>query len=288
MRKLLITFIAMLPLMANAHDFKLLSWNVFMIPKPINFTKQSERTKLIAKQLHEVPHDILLFQEAFSKSFKKKIGRELKEKYPYQAKLNKSVRLLHFLNSGLFIASKHPFEILGHYYFTKSNHTDAFASKGVLLIEVTLPNEKKVQIATTHVQAWDDQKAVRIRAFQFGEIRKFLDKYKKPGIPQILAGDLNIDSLQGEEYTSSLSILALEDGPLDGELYYSSGYKIPCYHKPGDSKGPFRLLDHILVDRNDSDIEVLSRRVFEFKDVMKRGIECALSDHQAIEAHIQL
>lgn len=287
MRKFLITFLAMVPLMASAHEFKLLSWNVFMIPKPINFTKQVERTDLISKKLQETEHDIILFQEAFRKGFKKMVANDLKEKYPYQATLNRRMTFKTVLNSGLYIASKYPLEVLGHRYFTRSIHADKFSSKGVLLVEVTLPNEKKVQIATTHVQAWDDEEAVAVRAYQFKEIRQFLNAHKKPGIPQILAGDLNVDSLLEQEYSSSLSILRMEEGSIEGELYYTSGFKTVCYHQPGKNEPP-KLLDHILVDPNESDIEISSRQIVEFKDFMKKGIECPLSDHHAIEATIRL
>lgn len=286
--------------MASAHEFKLLSWNVFMIPKPINFSKQVERTKLISHKLQDTDHDIILFQEAFRKGFKKMIATDLKEKYPFQATLNRRLTLKTILNSGLYVASKYPFEILGHHYFTRSIHADQFSSKGVLLIEVTLPNGKKVQIATTHVQAWDDPGAVEVRAQQFQEIRHFLDRHKKAGVPQILGGDLNVNSLlspdtffktnsgrKEREYSGTLATLNMNEGPVEGEIGHTSGFKTICYRQPGKNEPP-KLLDHILVDKNESEIEISQRRVVEFKDFMKKGIECPLSDHHGIEAVIRL
>lgn len=298
MIKILTTLITMTPLLAQAHEFKLLSWNVFMIPKPINFSKQVERTRLISQKLQDTDHDIILFQEAFRAGFKEMIAREFKEKYPYQASLNRRLTAKTVLNSGLYIASKYPIEVLGHHYFTKSIHADQFSSKGVLLVELTLPNEKKVQIATTHVQAWDDKKAVEVRALQFKEIRDFLDSHKKTGVPQILGGDLNVDSLldpenmfksylKDREYSGTLNILNMNSGPVVGDVGYTSGFKTICYKQPGKNE-PLKLLDHILVDENDSGIEITERKVVEFKDIMKTGIECPLSDHHGIEAIIRI
>ena len=231
--KLLILFIFLIPFTAISEEIKVLTWNVFMIPKPINFTKQNLRTKLIAEKLEKAPHDIIFLQEAFRMRFQKEISLKLKGTHPFQTNLKKGKNLFHVLNSGLFIASKYPFKILGKKYYQSCVHSDCFASKGVILIELTLPSGKSVQVATTHMQAWGDEEAIKTRREQIYTINDLLEEKFTPGIPQILLGDLNIDGKIQDEYKKSLEILKMDSTPLSGEIQSTNGFKIECYKMAG-------------------------------------------------------
>lgn len=276
-----------IPILAFAEDIKLLSWNVFMLPKPINFSKQAERTPLIASELLNADYDIILLQEAFQNKFRNKLGRLLKDQYPYQDHLRKSVRPKHIINSGLFVASKLPFEVLGWHYFNYCTHADCFSAKGVLLIELTTPNGSKVQVAMSHLQAWDDPKAIGIRAAQIHEISELLKIHARPGIPQILAGDLNIDANFDLELPGALSDLGMTNSELTGELRATNGFEVPCYKTPGKPSAG-KWLDHIWLKNIESDAEVLNKKIVPFSAVMRSGMDCSLSDHYGIEATIRL
>lgn len=286
--KFLIAFIfALGTLTASAEELKLLTWNVFMIPKPLNFTRQVERTHLIAAELKKTEYDIVLLQEAFISRFRNTVAHELKGKYPHSAHLPKSRRLLHFINSGLFILSKHPFEILDHHYFNYCTHSDCFSSKGVLLIELTLPSGKIVQVATSHMQAWDDKKAVEVRKFQVEEINDLLKTYSRPGVPQILSGDLNIDGKSELEYPGALKILGMSSIPLQGTPDYSNNFPVECYKTPGSPGAAPQWLDHVWLKQNETETQVISKNVRPF--MAKFGErECSLSDHYGVEAVIKL
>ena len=283
MRVLTVFLISILSFAAHANEFKVLTWNVFMLPKPLKFSKQVERTRLISSQLQKTDYDVVLFQEAFTRGFKNMVKKDLRKKYPYQAELKRSRKIKHLLNSGIYIASKYPLKVLGHHYFKRGTHADQFASKGVLLVEVTLPDNQKVQIASTHTQATDSQKAVSIRAEQSKEIRSFLNLHKRPGVAQILGGDLNVNFYNQREYENMISILNMQDGDLDSHLDYTSGFEIRCYKKTNPSDKAKKLLDYILLDFNGSNLEPLQRQVVEFNALMKSGQECPLSDHHAVE-----
>lgn len=286
MKKYLVLLL-LVPMLAVAEEVKLLTWNVFMIPKPINFSRQKERTALIGKELLESDYDIILLQEAFVNRFRKDISKVLKDKYPYQDHLAKSRRILHFLNSGLYIASRYPFEVLGWHYFNYCTHSDCLSSKGVLLVEVTTPSGKKVQIAMSHMQAWDSKKAVEVRKNQIDEIKDLLDTYARPNVPQILAGDLNIDGKVDTEYPAALSALQMTSSNLEGPLVATNGFKVECYKTPGEASDG-QWLDHFWLRTHGSEAEIYNKQVRPFKAVMKGDKECSLSDHYGVEAILKL
>jgi endonuclease/exonuclease/phosphatase family metal-dependent hydrolase len=270
-----------------AEEMKLLTWNVFMLPKPINFSKQVERTHLIAAELKNTDYDIIVLQEAFIARFRNTVANELKGKYPFTAHLPKSRRLFHFINSGLFILSRHPFEILNHHYYNHCTHSDCFSSKGALLIELTMPSGKKVQVATSHLQAWDDKKAVEVRKQQIDELNDLLKTYARPGVPQILSGDMNIDGKIDLEYPGALKVLGMTSVPLQGTLDYSNSFPVDCYKIPGSPDAAPQWLDHVWLKTNESETEVVSKNVRPFMGTFGDK-QCSLSDHYSVEAVLKL
>ncbi len=267
-------------------EIKLLTWNVFMLPPPINFSKQKLRASHISQKLVESDYDIILLQEAFMNSTRKSIARSLKEKYPYQEHLRKSKKLLHFVNSGLFIASKFPLKVLGYHYYNNCTHSDCLSSKGVLLVEVTTRTGLKLQVAMTHLQAWEDEKAMAVRTAQFDEIKTLLNKHLTPNVPQILAGDLNVDGKLNIEYPQGLEHLGMTSTPLSGPIMGTNGFSVDCYKIP-DLKSQEQWLDHVWVKENNTNIKVLRKTVVPFTGILNTK-ECSLSDHHGVEAIIQL
>lgn len=276
-----------LPLLVQASELKILSWNLFMLPKPINFSLQRTRTKLMAELLPDTGHDIYFFQEAFAGKTKKQLTKAFNKSHPFHASLDSDKKFPHFLGSGLLVFSRFPFKVIGRDYYKDCAHTDCFAAKGVLLVEVTLPDQKKIQIATTHLQAWEDQKAIKIRSLQLKQVHKLFEKNIKPDVPQILVGDLNIDGLIPDEYNMALQILNMTSAPLQGPQPATNGYTIDCYKKPGKDNTP-QWLDHVWINPHQSKAIVLSRKALEYKGIFKKNKVCYLSDHRPIEANISL
>jgi hypothetical protein len=80
MRKLVLLLGLISSFQLQAATLKLLTWNLFMIPKPINFSLQQTRAPLIAEALLNRDNDVLVFQETFSGSARRKIMKNLKQK----------------------------------------------------------------------------------------------------------------------------------------------------------------------------------------------------------------
>jgi endonuclease/exonuclease/phosphatase family metal-dependent hydrolase len=284
MKFLIFTFVLMAMGFTHAQEsVKMLAWNVYMLPKPIAFSFQPERTKLIAEKFKSGNYDVLIFTELFSPKALSSIVKDLRSVYPYQARLKgKFLRL----SSGILILSKFPAQVLNSLYYSDCAYSDCLASKGALLVEISTPKGKKFQVAGTHLQAWSSLKSKSVRQSQFQQIKSLFVKEKKANIPQILVGDLNIDGRLETEYSSSLKILEMESSPLDGDIPFTNGFYVGCYKTPGD-KAKGEWLDHFFLHKNQTQASITHKRVVPFRGIIK-GKECDLSDHYALEATLHL
>lgn len=283
MKLLTLLMMLMIPTFALSQELNILTWNTFMLPKPLKFSYQDERSKIIKEQLKASNYDVVFLQESFSPYFRLDL-KATKSKYPYQALLDNlgSGDWRHVMNSGLYILSRYPFKVLGKTYFRNCAGADCYSSKGALLAEFTV-GLKKVQIGTTHLQS-GGTRSRNIRTKQLNMINALFEKYREPGVSQILTGDLNISSAD-DEFTQTLSTLEMESSPLEGTLQHTSGFPVTCYCKPGGNTPDW--IDHVLVRPNHSVTQVLHKKVRSFRGMIK-GRECDLSDHYGIEATIRL
>lgn len=278
MTRLFLLLFLSLPILASAETLKVLSWNVFMLPPPIKQSLQSARKRFIAKELANSGHDIYFLQEAFMGSFRSEVASALKKTHPYQKYLNKW-RGSPFLSSGLQVISRYPIKSIDWVYYKSCAEADCLASKGALLLEMTLPSGKKVHVANTHLQA--GRKYGEIRRSQIYEVGRLFDRYEDPRIPQLLVGDLNIADTE-PEYAWSLNLLGFKPLPLVGPIRFTSSRVNSCY-KTGSSS---HWVDHIwyrnLRTNRSSSLRV---RVFDFQLSDKT---CPLSDHHAVETELRI
>lgn len=270
--------------LAQAKELKVLSWNVYMVPQPAKFTHQGKRSEEIARQLSQLDYDILLFQEAFDGGFRKKMEKALGDTYPHSHYLKKR-GLLPLVGSGLFVMSKHPYKVLENIYFNDCKAGDCHAKKGASFIEVELPGKKLMQFGLTHLQSGRAEKKQEVRQKQLKQIKEALQRIQKPGVPQFLAGDLNIDynNSEAQEFALMTDLLEMNTAPLSGDLDYTGGFPIECYSRESSD---YKWIDHMLIDNRTRDLSIeLQAREFHgpIKDKM-----CPLSDHHALEAIIQL
>jgi endonuclease/exonuclease/phosphatase family metal-dependent hydrolase len=280
---LLILFI--LVNVAHAEDVKLFSWNIFMLPKPIKFSLQAERTDLIVDLIKKSGDDVIILQEAFSGDFRAKLNYRTSKIYPYQYYLNRKFFSFDVYGSGVYYLSRYPMKVLSHTYYSDCTKADCFASKGSALIEITLPSGKAFQIAGTHLQAGQKELSREIRMKQLEQVKSLLSASAKKNVPQFLIGDLNLDALNNPDYLKGLHLMNMSSGPLEGDLSYTNGFPITCYEKPGDDKKEW--LDHIWLKPNESLAQVFRKKVRPHIGTIE-GMDCPLSDHWAIEAILSI
>jgi endonuclease/exonuclease/phosphatase family metal-dependent hydrolase len=283
----LFIFMLLLPLSVMAQELKVLTWNTFLIPPPWNTTKQKERAALMAVKLPTMGHDIMFFQETFFDKKRRLIIKGLEKTHPFIAIPRKGRKLKQIQDSGLFIASKYPMEVLDQVIFKDCAKSDCFASKSAIMVEITFANEKKIQMINTHLQAWNEPETFAVRKKQLRQIKEMMAVHLRPGIPQILVGDLNIDGKVEPEYSASVSMMQMTSAPLEGPINATNGFSTEgCFKNPGGTKEG-EWLDHLWLNANGTETQIHSKTVVPIYGQLRSG-KCPLSDHYAVEAFIKL
>lgn len=271
---------------ALASEVKILSWNVFMLPKPIKNSRQRERMVLIRDALLSQSHDVIVLQESFSDLFRQTISQGLSKKYPHQMILGKSTSIKKVMNSGIFILSRYPFKRLGYRYYTYCGSADCFAAKGVMLVEMALPGGKIIQLAGTHLQAGQSDSMKEVRIHQTDQVRELLDEHYKEGVPQIFAGDLNMDAL----HTTELSDLLVRgnftnDQLSSGSLNASNSLQVSCFGQRENMRPSW--LDHILTRAHGSSLVQKEKKIMRLMAKVN-GQNCDLSDHLPVSGTFEI
>jgi endonuclease/exonuclease/phosphatase family metal-dependent hydrolase len=259
---------------AQASELRLLSFNTYMLPRPIKKSLQGVRAEAIAHALKSSDYDIIVLQEAFTPWFRRTIRRELAASYPHRHYLAKRVSRRLF-GSGLYLLSKYPFKVIDYTFFNSCGGADCYADKGAVLIEAHLPSGVRFQLVNTHLQAIESLGHVRLK--QLAQIKKMLTRHAKNNVPQILVGDLNIDVTE-PEFEEGLALLGMGHAQLVGPITHTNARVGPCF--PGSAKDP-EWVDHFW--SNDAGVNktsVMRVKVIDFKHA---GRECPASDHHAIE-----
>ena len=295
MLKMLIALIFLTSLV-HADEIRLMTWNVYMLPKPIKNSHQKTRSHEIAKLLENSDYDLVFLQEAFSSYFRMTLKSQLREKYPYFIKMNRKFGFIPTFAPGLVALSRFPMKTVGKLYFKNCDGPDCHATKGVQLVEVTLPSGNILHVANTHMQAGSSDAKAEIRKLQLTQIRAFLAEKKKPGVPQLLVGDFNINSMAGGEFPVTLATLAMKpvshkDSPTqepeedDASFadrirnFFSAGFLTDCL-KEDENNNP-KLLDHVLTFDPEGIIRLKDDSIGD-PEFMLKGKSCPLSDHKPL------
>jgi endonuclease/exonuclease/phosphatase family metal-dependent hydrolase len=273
-------FIILFSIRAHSEaKLKLVSMNVYMLPKPIKWTYQRERTEALLEQLKKLDYDVIVFQEAFIQSFRDSTSEKMKDQYPYFFYLDKPHFFSSLLGSGLLVLSRKPMKILGSVHFKDCSSFDCFASKGAVLAQIAVSQNTSVQLAITHLQA--GQSSAEIRTKQLVQIRDLLNQHKQDGVVQLLAGDINID-FANSDFEKALSTVNMSYAPLNGEIKTTNARSNDCYDAPTRKL----WIDHLWA----SDISKIKNWSIQVNDLNFQLDQktCPLSDHHAIEANLTL
>ncbi len=259
-------------------NLKILSWNIYMLPKIVVQRGKRERAHAIVDTLHKSDFDIIVFQEAFFPASREIIGEGLRALYPFQyGPANSSGRTLK-TSSGVWILSKVNLKLLNVTQFKNCVGYDCFARKGAMLLE-GIWNNKPFQILGTHLQA-DGFDIVRQK--QMDQIyTDLLAENKREGVPQIICGDMNTEREMTQHYCEMLNCLDAQDGEITGvEKCSYDGVNNPIAQSFGvKNKTNY---DYILVRSNGMKMKALQR----FVSVMRKGKKY-LSDHYGVACELK-
>lgn len=254
MRLLLVAFLVLVTttsgvLGQDRRPIKVLSWNIYMRPAAIFWDGQFKRGTAIGDVLKQEDYDIIFFQEAFGKTSRKKIRKQLGEKYPYQIEPK---RYKATTNNGLWVLSKFPIDSSVFIFFEDCLVGDCQSSKGAVFVELDV-NGQVYQLINTHVQAEDGKEFAKVRQNQFKMIAELLQSLRKENVPQFVLGDLNTAKSAKNDYDEMLATLNASDGevsiPQDSELSTASPKTWGCKNNDlikDKWKGQTYLLDYAL------------------------------------------
>ncbi|CAN5289949.1 sphingomyelinase C [soil metagenome] len=264
----------------SAEKIKILSWNIYMLPGFLSPGK-GPRAEAIGTLLASSDYDVIVFQEAFHQRSRNTISRLLTPAFPFQAGPANQKAFSLKINSGVWIFSRYPISQVQSIIFSTQHGADALSRKGALLIEIII-NNNPVQIVGTHLQNGGDEWRRQSQCAEINE--RLLNKYQRPGIPQIVCGDFNIERHERHEnYQSMLETLNADDGELSSERKYS--YDGVSNDMQSGTGGEQDLIDYILIRNNQAFVKSAARKITVYRQRWHENHQ-DLSDHYSIETEI--
>ncbi len=209
----------------NSNDFRwsILSWNVDQIPVLGSYIESKRRSIKTIELLNNSSADIVVLQAVYRKKIQDRFIQGLSKRYPYQLALTQKTFKKKKFTPGFVVLSKYPLKTLAFQPYQYCADGDSAFSKGAFLFQVELDVDKSIQILTTHLQTGPRGYHQEIRQRQLSEMKQLLDKHKKSHIPQLVAGDLVIDTYHRSQYETLLKTLGVIDDTLQGDLRFSVG-----------------------------------------------------------------
>lgn len=255
---------------------RILSWNIFMLPRIVHDNSKCTRAEFIAEELKNSEYQVLVFQEAFLSEARRIIRKHLDGVFPHEygpANEKGGIKT----SSGIWVLSKIPLRQLEEIKFAQCHGiADCFARKGALLLEGE--HEGQVfQVLGTHLQSTGPQAT---RQAQYKDMRAMLDRHRRPEVPQIVCGDMNTSKSRKEDYQDMLQALDVEDGPLDIQV---EG-KEDVY--PNDLRtwgnGKFEVIDYVFYRGNSRPAKKVTRTLCSIRKHWSKEHK-DLSDHFAVD-----
>jgi endonuclease/exonuclease/phosphatase family metal-dependent hydrolase len=249
-----------------------------MLPAVAVRPGKRDRAYAIVEELKKSDFDVIVFQEAFLPAARRIIEKGLKDKYAYNYGPANNSGVSFKANSGIWVLSNRPLQVLGTVQFNDCSGIDCWARKGAMLLE-GVANGKKFQILGTHLQS---ENAEAVREKQMDQIFvELLLKYREQDVPQIVCGDLNTESDMKEHYCTMLDCLDAEDGSMESvEKCTYDGVNNEIAQSYG-AKTKFTL-DYILLRANGAKMKTVKR----FVSIMKKGKK-HLSDHYGVICEVK-
>lgn len=179
------------------NEIKVLTLNTWMIPVLRKMAKA--RAEAIGRELGN--YDISLMQEAFTPGVRKTMATLAKE-YDLHNRFQK--RHAFRINSGMYTFTRYEIIKTDFLRFFNCGGFQCLSGKGVLYVQVKLPNGQLIDLFNTHLQAY--QKDNKVRRRQMKRAMKFVNKHNDGTIPAIFAGDFNVIA-ETEEYETLMGEL---------------------------------------------------------------------------------
>lgn len=256
-----------------SNSFTVLAYNIYMRPAVLFRDDQAERGEVLPSKLSGF--DVIVFSEAFDDTVRDRLMTDLREEYPYRTGILGADRGLK-QDGGVIIVSRWPIAVEAQrLYGDVCIGGDCWADKGVLYARFE-KHGRSYHVFASHMQSGREKKHRQTRLRQLQAIKSFIDSYDIPGNePVLIAGDLNVDKYDEDEYREMLHVLDAWQPVASGHPY--------TVDSAINRRASFRLyLDYVLVSRRhlqpaDATIETLIPRSRTPFGIFRTNQE--LSDH---------
>ena len=248
--------------LAYADDFRLLAYNVYMLPEVLANWNHQGRAQMIPQSEIVKGHDAIMLQELFDNGPAATLLNGLKAEYPYQTPVLGRTRdgwnatLGSYANAspedgGVAIVSRWPIEEQIQYVYKQGCGADYLANKGFVYARID-KNGADYHVIATHAQAEDSacSSPAATRKSQFIEMQNFIASHNIPATDVVfMGGDFNVIK-NTAEYPEMLE--ALQASNPDAFAGFSTSWDpesngIAAYNYP---ELPSEYLDYIFVSRN--------------------------------------
>jgi hypothetical protein len=255
---------------------RVLEWNISLAP---GSSQSGPRTELMAEALAGFNADVIIFNEAFPAGKRYGIKNALGGRMPYETG-NPATQKGRTTNSGVWMISKFPITNVEHMIYSDCGGPDCNTAMGATIAEINVGG-RTMQIIGTQLQ--DNTGGAdfhSVRTNQLTELKKeMLDEFARPGVPQIIAGDLATDFYsERKNYDGMLAALDAKDEAPSCHCYtFTSRNEIVS---AVGSASTNRLPDYILFRPQNTTAAISERQVvnFRFMNAKKKDP----SDHYAL------
>lgn len=256
-----------------SNSFSVLAYNIYMRPAALFPDDQAERAAVLPAKLRGF--DVIVFSEAFDDTVRQRLMADLREEYPYQTRILGADRGFK-QDGGVIIAGRWPITAEAQrLYGDICLGGDCWADKGVLYARFE-KHGQSYHVFASHMQSGREKKHRQTRLQQLQVIKSFIDSYGIPGNePVLIAGDLNVDKYDEDEYDEMLRVLEAWHPQPSGHPY--------TVDAAINQRAVYRLyLDYVLVSNRhlqpaDATIETLIPRSQSAFGLFRANRE--LSDH---------
>lgn len=192
-------------------SLKVLTWNVYMLPKIASLSKEIGNTRLeqraaeIAHYLLRANYDIVVLQEVFDADGYRILKNILKSKYAYISSPFNNQHIIK-THSGLVLLSRYPIYNYKTLQFSDCAAADCFSNKGAFQACFTL-NHRNFRIIGTHLQS-DYRYISEYRSVRQKQIQQILTAFniqpKDSRFTNLFCGDFNISNQDSVQYPQML------------------------------------------------------------------------------------
>lgn len=203
---------------------RVLTWNLFLLPDPVQDAAHNKRAELIRDYLGNLAadYDIICLVKAFEDRRRRVIVDGLSKFFPHRIDPLLAIpwrRIFGDYNSGISVLSKQPLTPILRHDWNAAAGTEASEPKGFIVVELAWQGQP-VQLVVTHMQGHlkNDDKERQVRAAQMQELKAGLDSVRRANVTQVVCGDFAIRSLTGE-YDLLRQELALDHAGANTNLW---------------------------------------------------------------------